>query len=143
MRALQDADVDAGRVKAALQPRTEQGASRNPVFAPELVQWLQDALLVAHLEFKQARSVMQAALMLALLRNPLRYAGSRYYALLSALDTERLKSFELVTTGVRQPGVCGGQAVSPCCNALPMTSRPRPGPGSSIRCCAVTTPSGK
>ena len=63
MRALLDADIDAGQLNAALQPRTEQGASRNPVFAPELIQWLQDALLVAHLELKQAH-VDQAALLL-------------------------------------------------------------------------------
>ncbi|WP_275967685.1 Clp protease N-terminal domain-containing protein, partial [Pseudomonas aeruginosa] len=49
-RALQDAAVDAGELNAALQARGEHSASRNPVFAPELVQWLQDALLLANLE---------------------------------------------------------------------------------------------
>lgn len=39
-RALQDADVEPGELSAALQPRVEHNASRNPVFAPELVQWL-------------------------------------------------------------------------------------------------------
>jgi type VI secretion system protein VasG len=93
-RALQDAEVDAGELSAALQSRVEHSASRNPVFAPELVQWLQDALLVANLELGQSQ-VEQAALILALLRNPMRYAGSRYQALLAKLNIERLKEFAL------------------------------------------------
>jgi type VI secretion system protein VasG len=94
VRALQDAEVDAGELSAALQSRIEHSASRNPVFAPELVQWLQDALLVANLELGQSQ-VEQAALILALLRNPMRYAGSRYQSLLARLNIERLKEFAL------------------------------------------------
>ena len=93
-RALQDAQVDEGQLNAALQARPQNSSSRNPVFAPELVQWLQDALLVANLELGQSQ-VEQAALLLALLRNPLRYAGSDYQALLAKLDIERLKAFAL------------------------------------------------
>ena len=96
-RALQDADVEPGELSAALQPRVEHNASRNPVFAPELVQWLQDALLVANLELGQSQ-VEQAALILALLRNPMRYAGSHYLPLLSQLNIERLKGFALSHT---------------------------------------------
>ncbi|MBC3385506.1 type VI secretion system ATPase TssH [Pseudomonas sp. SWRI179] len=93
-RALQDAQVSAGELSAALQPRIGHSASRNPVFAPELVQWLQDALLVANLELGRS-DVGQAALLLALLRNPLRYAGSAYLALLNRLNVDRLKGFAL------------------------------------------------
>ena len=93
-RALLDAEVDAGELSAALQSRAEHSASRNPVFAPELVQWLQDALLVANLELGQTQ-VEQAALILALLRNPMRYAGSRYQLLLAKLNIDRLKEFAL------------------------------------------------
>ncbi|KPG99617.1 AAA family ATPase [Pseudomonas sp. RIT-PI-q] len=93
-RALQDAEVDAGELSGALQSRGEYSASRNPVFAPELVQWLQDALLVATLELGESQ-VEQAALILALLRNPMRYAGSRYQSLLARLNIERLKEFAL------------------------------------------------
>lgn len=88
-RALLDADIDAGQLSAALQSGAESNPSRNPVFASELVQWLQDALLIASLELSQSQ-VDQAALILALLRNPLRYAGTRYHTLLAKLDTERL-----------------------------------------------------
>jgi len=93
-RALQDAEVDIGEFAGVLQSRVEHSASRNPVFAPELVQWLQDALLVANLELGQSQ-VEQAALILALLRNPMRYAGSRYQSLLAKLNIERLKDFAL------------------------------------------------
>lgn len=93
-RALQDAGVDVGELTAALQPHAETSASRNPVFAAELMQWLQDALLVANLELRQSQ-IDQAALILALLRNPLRYAGSHYQALLARLNADRLRDFAL------------------------------------------------
>ncbi|WP_449123998.1 type VI secretion system ATPase TssH [Pseudomonas viridiflava] len=93
-RALSDADVDAAHFAALLQPAMEHSASCNPVFAPELVQWLQDALLVANLELGQSH-IEQAALVLALLRNPIRYAGSRYQPLLGKINADRLKDFSL------------------------------------------------
>ncbi|WP_444436859.1 type VI secretion system ATPase TssH [Pseudomonas sp. A6] len=108
-RALQDAGVGVGELAAALQPRAENSASRNPVFAVELMQWLQDALLVANLELRQSL-IDQAALILALLRNPLRYAGSHYQELLARLNAERLREYALAqqerqpATGAANPG---------------------------------------
>ena len=102
-RALQDAEVDADQLRAALQSRVEHSASLNPVFAPELVQWLQDGLLVANLELGQTQ-VEQAALILALLRNPMRYAGSRYQSLLARLNIDRLKEFALSQNEPSGPG---------------------------------------
>ncbi|AZZ43728.1 type VI secretion system ATPase TssH [Pseudomonadaceae bacterium SI-3] len=108
-RALLDADVDAGTLAQALQPRGEHSESRNPVFSAELVQWLQDALLVGNLELGQ-RQIDQAALILALLRNPMRYAGSHYQPLLAKLNAERLREFALAqqpmqqTAGTPAPG---------------------------------------
>ncbi|MBB2494252.1 type VI secretion system ATPase TssH [Aquipseudomonas ullengensis] len=107
-RALQDAEVDAGELASALQPRGEHSASRNPVFSAELVQWLQDALLVANLELGQSQ-VEQAALILALLRNPMRYAGSHYQPLLAKIDAERLRDFALS----QQPQAVAGKAAAP------------------------------
>ena len=104
-RALQDAEVDAGELARALQPRGEHSESRNPVFATELVQWLQDALLVASLELGQSQ-VDQAALILALLRNPMRYAGSHYQPLLAKLNAERLREF----AKAQQPEQSAGKA---------------------------------
>ena len=93
-RALQDAAVEPGELAQALQPRGESSESRNPVFSGELVQWLQDALLVANLELG-ASQIDPAALILALLRNPLRHAGSHYQRLLGQLNAERLREFAL------------------------------------------------
>ncbi|VXB04016.1 Protein ClpV1 [Pseudomonas sp. 8AS] len=107
-RALQDAEVDAGALASALQPRGEHSASRNPVFSAELVQWLQDALLVANLELGQSQ-VQQAALILALLRNPMRYAGSHYQPLLAKINAERLRDFALS----QQPQTAAGKAAAP------------------------------
>ena len=103
-RALQDAEVDAGELARALQPRGEHSESRNPVFATELVQWLQDALLVASLELGQSQ-VDEAALILALLRNPMRYAGSHYQPLLAKLNAERLREFAMA----QQPQTTAGK----------------------------------
>ncbi|MEH6389970.1 type VI secretion system ATPase TssH [Pseudomonas profundi] len=94
LRALQDAHIEAADLAQALTIRTQQSESGNPVFSVELVQWLQDALLAANLELGRGE-IDQAALLLALLRNPLRYAGSRYQPLLAQLNIDQLLSFAL------------------------------------------------
>jgi len=91
-KALLDAEVDIDGFRDLLQPRGEGDGSRSPSFAPELVQWLQDALLVATLELGQ-NSIDQAALLLGLLRNPIRYAGSRYQPMLDSIRSERLSDY--------------------------------------------------
>nr|WP_288913308.1 type VI secretion system ATPase TssH [uncultured Pseudomonas sp.] len=106
--ALLDARISASELSAALQPRIEHGASHNPVFAPELVQWLQDALRVADLELGQSQ-VGQAALILAMLRNLDRYADSPYQALLARMNAGRLKA--LVLSRGAQPGT--NQLIAP------------------------------
>lgn len=110
-RALQDAQLDAGEFARILQPGGEDSASRNPAFSLELVQWLQDALLVASLELGQSQ-VNQAALVLALLRNPLRYAGSQLQAVLGQLNAERLRDYALAQqpTQAATPPPLGGES---------------------------------
>ncbi|MFN3355529.1 MAG: AAA family ATPase, partial [Pseudomonas sp.] len=92
-RALADAAVDAGELQAALQPKAQASASRNPVFAQSLVQWLQQAVMVAHLELHQVE-VDHGALLLALLRHP-QHTGSGYQQVLSRLDAQRVRDFVL------------------------------------------------
>ncbi len=94
MRALQEANLEAADLAQALTIRTQPSESGNPVFSVELVQWLQDALLAANLELGSGE-IDQAALLLALLRNPLRYAGSRYQPFLAQLNIDQLLSFAL------------------------------------------------
>jgi len=111
-RALQDAGVDEAELSRVLQPRAEACESRNPVFSAELVQWLQDSLLVASLELGQSQ-IDQAALILALLRNPLRHAGSRYQPLLARIDAERLRDHALAQQARPSRGqvACGESAL--------------------------------
>ncbi|QJI37320.1 type VI secretion system ATPase TssH [Pseudomonas sp. ADAK13] len=108
-RALQDAGVDAGELHAVLQPRIDQSASRNPVFSPALVQWLQQAVLVARLELGRSE-VEHGALLLALLRNPLQHAGSRYQVVLSKLDVQRVLGFVL-SESPQTPSPEGGHSL--------------------------------
>lgn len=93
-KAILDADIELGELLSVLQPRTESSETQNPVFSVELVQWLQDALLLANLELER-NYVDQAALILALLRNSVRYVGTKYYRLLSMINEQRLKDFVL------------------------------------------------
>lgn len=93
-RALADAGIQASDLQATLQPKSEASASRNPVFAQALVQWLQQALMVARLELCQT-DVDHGALLLALLSHPQHQAGSGYQALLGRLDTLRVREFAL------------------------------------------------
>ncbi|NMF40026.1 AAA family ATPase, partial [Pseudomonas sp. SWRI 103] len=102
-RALADADIDAGELQATLQPKVKASASRNPVFAQALVQWLQQALMVAHLELRQTE-VDHGALFLALLRHPLHHAGSAYQGLLNRLDAQRVRDFVLSQASQSNPG---------------------------------------
>ena len=94
VRALADTEIEAGELQATLQLKGEPGVSRSPVFAPALVQWLQQAVMVAHLELRQSQ-VGHGALLLALLRHPLQHAGSGYQRLLSQLDTQRVLEYVL------------------------------------------------
>ncbi|WP_262378219.1 AAA family ATPase [Pseudomonas sp. WS 5532] len=105
-RALADAEIAPGELQAMLQLKGEHSASRSPVFAPGLVQWLQQALMVGHLELGQVE-VDAGALLLALLRHPLQHAGSGYQQLLSRLDARRVLDFLLSQgsgTGPLRPG---------------------------------------
>ncbi|QOU02792.1 AAA family ATPase [Pseudomonas fluorescens] len=102
-KALAEANVALHELQATLQPKTAQCATRNPVFAQALVQWLQQALMVAHLELGR-HDVDQGALLLALLRHPLEHAGSGYQGILSRLDADRVRDF-LLSQGAQAQAV--------------------------------------
>lgn len=91
-KALVDAGVAVGELHAMLQPKSEQHATRNPVFAQALVRWLQQASMVAHVELGQPE-VDHGALLLALLRHPLEHAGNGYQRCLARLDAARVRDF--------------------------------------------------
>lgn len=91
-RALSAAEVDHQAFAATLQPRPGAGEGGDPVFSPELLLWLQDAVLLARLELEQP-AVDSAALLLALLRYPERHLGTRYGRLLERVDAAQLLEF--------------------------------------------------
>ncbi|PBQ05417.1 ClpV1 family T6SS ATPase [Pseudomonas congelans] len=93
-RALVDAEVRSDELAGFLHPPLEQSTTRSPAFSAELVQWLQDALLIANLDLGQSL-IDQAALILALLRNPLRYADRPYQPLLAKINIERFRDCAL------------------------------------------------
>ncbi|RMR16467.1 ClpB protein [Pseudomonas amygdali pv. ulmi] len=93
-RALLEADVAADEFAGFLRQPIEQSAIRNPVFSAELVQWLQDALLISNLDLGESL-IDQAALILALLRNPSRYADRPYQPLLGRINIERFRDYAL------------------------------------------------
>lgn len=96
VRALQDAAIEPGELERVLHATSGQSESRNPVFSTELVQWLQDALMLATLELCQPY-IGEAALLLALLHNPQRYVGSQYQPLLARLNATRLREYAEAT----------------------------------------------
>ena len=100
-RALQDAGVEPGELAQVLQPNSGHSESCNPVFSIELVQWLQDALMLATLELHQPH-IGEAALLLALLHNPLRYAGAQYQPLLARLNAQQLRDYALASVPTMQ-----------------------------------------
>lgn len=93
-RAIQDAGIELGDLLSVLQPRAESSETKNPVFSVELVQWMQDALLLANLELER-NYIDQAAMLLALLRNGVRYVGTKYYKLLANINETRLREYIL------------------------------------------------
>jgi type VI secretion system protein VasG len=105
VRALQDAAIEPGELERVLHATSGQSESRNPVFSTELVQWLQDALMLATLELRQPY-IGEAALLLALLHNPQRYAGSQYQSLLARLSAKRLREYAEATAPVLSPVSC-------------------------------------
>ena len=106
VRALQDAAIEPGELERVLHATSGQSESRNPVFSTELVQWLQDALMLATLELRQPY-IGEAALLLALLHNPQRYAGSQYQPLLARLNATRLREYAEATAPALTPAASG------------------------------------
>ncbi|SDW69384.1 type VI secretion system protein VasG [Pseudomonas syringae] len=112
VRALLDANVSAAEFAGLLFPPIEQCADCNPVFSSELVQWLQDALLISTLDLGQSH-IDQAALILALLRNPLQYADRPYQPLLAKINIERFRDYALAeqVSGLARQTVGQGESL--------------------------------
>ena len=95
-------EVDVSRVLRQTQSAMEQmqtGNTRRPVFSPILIEWFQDAWMLASIEMNMGE-LRSGLLLLALLTNPSRYAHDAYADLLEPISVETLRrEFLDITAG--------------------------------------------
>ena len=87
-------DLDAGRVKKAIDQTIEEfrtGNASKPVFSPLLLEWFQDAWLIASVDLEENR-IRSGALLVAFLAKPIQFATGRYVDLLRTISRETLLS---------------------------------------------------
>ncbi|MCX8117639.1 MAG: type VI secretion system ATPase TssH [Desulfobacterota bacterium] len=104
---LRQFDLDAGRVKKALDQTIEEfrtGNAAKPVFSPLLLEWVQDAWLIASVDLDENR-IRSGALLLAFLAKPTQFATGRYVELLRPIGREALLSQfgNIVKGSIEQP----------------------------------------
>ncbi len=89
---LRHFDLDAGRVKKAVDQTIEElrtGNAGKPVFSPLLLEWFQEAYLLASVDLGETR-IRSGALLLAFLTKPTQLASGRYVDLLRSIGREAL-----------------------------------------------------
>lgn len=100
-------DIDTGRVRKAVEQTMEEfrtGNAGRPVFSPLLLEWLQDAYLIASVDLGENR-IRSGALLLALLARPIQLSTGRYIELLRPIGKEALlgQFKNLVKGSIEQP----------------------------------------
>jgi len=65
--------------------KTQQSESSSPVFSPSLVQWLEDAYMLAKLEMELGE-ITEAALLISMLQNSIKYSNAAYFKVLEKID---------------------------------------------------------
>ncbi|NOZ51706.1 MAG: type VI secretion system ATPase TssH [Gammaproteobacteria bacterium] len=91
---LRHYEIDSSRVEKALQRAIEDGRTGNqgkPVFSPLLIEWFQEAWLIASVDLKQTK-VTSGTLVATLLSNPRRYGQSDYFDIFHHLSAEDLRN---------------------------------------------------
>jgi type VI secretion system protein VasG len=89
---LRHFDIDAGRVQKAVEQSLEEfktGNAAKPVFSPLLMEWFQEAWLLASVDLAENR-LRSAALMLAFLNRSAQFAAAAYVDLLSTISRDAL-----------------------------------------------------
>jgi type VI secretion system protein VasG len=89
---LRHFDIDAGRVQKAVEQSLEAfktGNAAKPVFSPLLMEWFQEAWLLASVDLSENR-LRSGALMLAFLNRSSQFAPGGYVDLLSAISRDAL-----------------------------------------------------
>ena len=89
---LRHFDIDAGRVQKALEQSLEEfktGNAAKPVFSPIMMEWFQEAWLLASVDLSENR-LRSGALMLAFLSRSSQYAAAGYADLLRSVSRDAL-----------------------------------------------------
>ncbi len=89
---LKQFDIDPGRLQKALDRTMEDfntGNAAKPVFSPLLLDWLQDAWLVASVDMGEAR-LRSGAMLISLLNRPLQLAAGNWIDLLADLSRDTI-----------------------------------------------------
>jgi len=100
-------DLDPGSVMKSVEQTVEEfrtGNAAKPVFSPLLLEWFQEAWLIASLNLGDSR-IRSGALLVAFLARPGQFASGKYVELLQSLSREAILSqFGVIVKGsVEQP----------------------------------------
>lgn len=100
-------DLDPGRVKKGVDQSLEEfrtGNASKPVFSPVLLDWCQEAWLIASIDLTENR-IRSGALLLAFLAKPTQFATGRYVDLLRSISRDALlaRFWNIVKGSVEQP----------------------------------------
>ena len=101
--------LDNGRINQMIERTLEDfktGNAGRPVFSPLLLEWIQDAWLIASVDLEES-AIRSGALLLALLRYPERFASGNYIEYLRSINREiLLKEFwNIVKNSIEQPEI--------------------------------------
>lgn len=90
-QVLQQFELSADALRPLLMQsgRQQTSESRNPVFAKGLIQWLEDALIIAKVELNLP-TISTLSLLLAILQHAERYGATGYGRFLAAIPVEKL-----------------------------------------------------
>ncbi|HKS15679.1 MAG TPA: Clp protease N-terminal domain-containing protein, partial [Planctomycetota bacterium] len=91
---LKHFEVDSGRARKSLNSITEKfrtGSAGRPVFSPLLIDWIQEAWVLASLDHNLAE-VRSGILLRALLSNPMRFTSEDYTQLFEGIRRDELKT---------------------------------------------------
>ncbi len=91
---LKQFDLDPGRLSKGIEASLEEfdtGNGAKPVFSPLLLEWFQEAWLIASVDLTET-SIRSGALFLTLISNPARFGAGQFLEQLENISVDELKS---------------------------------------------------
>jgi len=112
---LRHFDIDTGRVQKALEQSLEEfktGNAAKPVFSPILMEWFQEAWLLASVDLSENR-LRSGALMLAFLNRSSQFAAAGYVDLISSVSRDALLAqfWDILKNSAEKPSARVDRAV--------------------------------